>query len=120
MLKLARMNLETLTMVRLSGLAVVALCLATASGPALAKTLPDGSHRLISVTAIGGGEPVTVPVRYDDRGDEEVYVPEHGWERCIYGSCTYTVRVFYFDRWEAGPGGRGIGRGILGGLLGLD
>ena len=98
------------------------LLLATAmwTGPAVANSLPEGAHRLLAVTAIGGSEPVMVPVRYDDRGDEEVYVPEHGWERCIYGSCTYTVRVYYFDRWEAGPGGRGIGRGILGGLLGLD
>ena len=98
------------------------LLLATAmwAGPAVASSLPEGAHRLLWVTAIGGSEPVAVPVRYDDRGDEEVYVPEHGWERCIYGSCTYTVRVYYFDRWESAPGGRGIGRGILGGLLGLD
>lgn len=74
---------------------------------------------MLTVTAIGGSTPISVPVRYDDRGDEEVYVPEHGWERCIYGSCTYTVRAYYFDRWEPGPG-RGIGRGILGGLIGLD
>ena len=80
------------------------LLLATvmSAAPAAANSLPDGAHRLLSVTAIGGSEPVTVPVRYDDRGDEEVYVPEHGWERCIYGSCTYTVRAYYFDRWELG------------------
>jgi hypothetical protein len=97
--------------------AIVALGLA--AGTASARNLPDGAHRLITVTAIGGSEPITVPVRYDERGDEEVYVPEHGWERCIYGSCLYTVRVYYFDRWEPGPG-LGAGRGILGGLLGLD
>ncbi len=101
-------------------LAALALGFALMTPAASASSLPDGAHRLLSVTAIGGSEPITVPVRYDDRGDEEVYVPEHGWERCIYGSCTYTVRVYYFDRWESGPGGLGIGRGILGGLLGLD
>ncbi|MEZ5924122.1 MAG: hypothetical protein R3D57_07030 [Hyphomicrobiaceae bacterium] len=84
-----------------------------------AGSLRDGAHRLLTVTAIGGSTPVTVPVRYDARGDEEVYVPEHGWERCIYGSCTYTVRAYYFDRYEPGPG-RGTGRGILGAIIGLD
>lgn len=101
-------------------LATLAMGLALMSPVASASSLPDGAHRLLSVTAIGGSNPITVPVRYDDRGDEEVYVPEHGWERCIYGSCTYTVRAYYFDRWESAPGGRGMGRGILGGLLGLD
>ena len=90
-----------------------------ASLPTFAGTLPEGAHRILTVTAIGGTTPITVPVRYDDQGEEEVYVPEHGWEHCIYGSCTYTVRVYYFDRWEPGPG-LGTGRGILGGLLGLD
>lgn len=89
--------------------------------PAGAGQLPDGAHRMLTVEAIGGSEPVVVPVRYDDRGDEEVYVPEHGWERCVYGSCTYTVRAYYFDRWEPGSGnGRAGGRGILGLYLGLD
>lgn len=107
-------------MVRIFRLAALAAGLTMAAALGQAGTLPDGAHRLLSVTAIGGSEPITVPVRYDAQGDEEVYVPEHGWERCIYGSCTYTVRVYYFDRWESGPGGRGIGRGVLGGLLGLD
>ncbi|MFO1169781.1 MAG: hypothetical protein U1E49_02295 [Hyphomicrobiaceae bacterium] len=92
-----------------------------ATTPVLAGNLPDGAHRMLTVEAIGGSEPVTVPVRYDDRGDEEVYVPEHGWERCVYSSCTYTVRACYFDRWEPGSGnGRAGGRGILGLYLGLD
>lgn len=106
-------------MIRIIAPAVLAAgCLAATA--ALAGSLPDGAHRMLTVAAIGGSEPISVPVRYDERGDEEVYVPEHGWERCIYGSCTYTVRVYYFDRWESSPGGRGIGRGVLGGLLGLD
>lgn len=93
--------------------------LGLAAAPAEAGKYPDGAHRMLTVTAIGGSDPITVPVRFDDRGDEEVYVPEHGWERCVYGSCTYTVRAYYFDRWEAGPG-RGIGRGVLGIYLDLD
>jgi hypothetical protein len=102
-----------------SMLAIATAGLISAASPVVAGNLPEGAHRLLTVAAIGGSTPVTVPVRYDDQGDEEVYVPEHGWERCVYGSCTYTVRAYYFDRWEPGPS-RGIGRGILGGLLGLD
>jgi hypothetical protein len=107
---------QTMRTIRATALACL---LALAVVPAGAGQLPDGAHRLLTVTAIGGSDPITVPVRYDDRGDEEVYVPEHGWERCVYGSCVYTVRAYYFDRYEAGPG-LGAGRGILGGLLGLD
>lgn len=98
---------------------LLACLLGLAAAAAQAGQHASGAHRMLTVTAIGGSDPITVPVRYDSQGDEEVYVPEHGWERCVYGSCTYTVRAYYFDRWEAGAG-RGIGRGILGGLIGVD
>jgi hypothetical protein len=106
-------------MIRIVAAAIGLAGCVLAAGPGHAGKLPDGAHRILTVTGIGGSTPITVPVRYDDWGDEEVYVPEHGWERCIYGSCTYTVRAYYFDRWEPGPG-VGAGRGMLGGLLGLD
>jgi hypothetical protein len=72
---------------------------------------------MITVTALGGVDAITVPVRMTDRG-RQVLIPGQGWQNCRL-SCTYTVRLLYFHRWEA-QADHGLGRGILGTLLGLD
>lgn len=76
-----------------------------------------GQYRTITVTALGGTDAITVPVRMTERG-RQVLIPGQGWQNCRL-SCTYTVRLLYFHYWEAQQD-KGLGRGILGQLLGLD
>ena len=87
---------------------------------AIAQDFPDGAYRSITVAALGGTEVITLPVRQDEQGDDEVLIPDHGWVRCVYRDCEYTVRKHHFDFWEGDRTGQGIGRGILGDLIGLD
>lgn len=103
---------------RFAGLAA-GLGLAVAATGAMAGRWPEGTYRTVTVTAIGGTDPITLPVRRDGRGDDEVYVPDRGWVRCELRSCAYTVRKWHFHFWEEGTG-RGIGRGILLDVLGID
>ncbi len=103
------------TPVILAGLISVAMAL-----PVSAQDFEGEAYRSVTFTAIGGSEPVTFPVRQDDRGDDEVLIPDHGWIRCIYNSCETTARNYHFHFWEADRTGQGIGRGILGELIGLD
>ncbi|MEZ5776625.1 MAG: hypothetical protein R3D33_18505 [Hyphomicrobiaceae bacterium] len=98
----------------LMGLGALLMLLA-AFGASLTPAAATG--RSITVAAIGGTEEITLPLRTDSRGDDEVYVPNRGWTRCVYRDCAYTVRMYYFDRGE--PRGHGIGRGILGDLIGI-
>lgn len=101
-------------------LMTVLLAAALLHGSASAQGLPEGAHATITVTAIGGGEPVTFPVRLDERGDEEVLIPYRGWIRCRYRDCAYTVRSYHFHYWESDRPGQGIGRGILLDIIGIE
>jgi hypothetical protein len=87
---------------------------------AMAQGLPDGAYTTITVTAIGGGTPITLPVRQDVRGDDEVMIPYRGWIRCRYRDCEYTVRNEHFHYRDGDRTGQGIGRGILLDIIGIE
>jgi hypothetical protein len=74
----------------------------------------------VTATSLDGGDPITLPLRKDRRGDDEVWIPNRGWTRCVFHSCVYTVRRYHFHFRETQRRDGYVGRGLLGALLGIE